>query len=207
MYLKQSTTANIKLGPFVDKTDGVTPETALSLTVKVSKNGAALAARNSATAIAHDADGYYTVELNATDTATLGRLKVTATDSSNALPVFQNFMVLPANTYDSLIGGSDLLQVDLQEINGNTTPADYLERAGLGVVLGTIASGSTASNFVTDLTEGTNDHYNGAMITLTSGVLAGQRLRITDYVGATKTVVVTAQTADVPSNGDTFFIS
>lgn len=115
--LKQSTTINLKLGQFVDKTDGVTPETALSFTVKLSKNGGTLAARNSATAIAHDADGYYTVELNTTDTNTLGRLRATVTDSSNALGVWQDFMVLPANVYDSLVGGSDYLQTHCVEMD------------------------------------------------------------------------------------------
>lgn len=125
LWLKQSTAVNIKLGQFVDKTDGVTPETALSFTAKVSKNGGALAARNSATAIAHDADGYYTVELDATDTNTLGRLRVTATDSSNALGVWQDFMVVPANVYDSLVGGSDKLDVNVEEWNATSVPAEH----------------------------------------------------------------------------------
>ena len=70
-----------------------------------------------------------------------------------------------------------------------------------------VGATSTATNFVTDLTEATNDHYIGGMIVFTSGTLAGQRLRILDYVGASKTVIVTAQTADVPAAGDTFTIS
>ena len=122
-WLKQSTTINVKLGPFVSPTDGVTAKTALSPTVKVSKNGGALAARNSATAIAHDADGYYTVELDATDTGTLGRLRATARDDANHLPVWLDFMVLPAVVYDSLVSGSDYLDVSLVQWKG-TAPAD-----------------------------------------------------------------------------------
>jgi hypothetical protein len=207
LYLKQSTTTNIKVGPFVDKTDGVTVESALTPTVQLSKNGGALATRNSATATAHDANGWYTVELNTTDTNTLGRLQVAVTDAATHLPVLQNYTVLPANVFDSLIGGSDLLQVDLQEINGSTGPADNMERAGNGIVLGTVSTGSTASAVVTGLTEGTNDHYKGAMIVFTSGNLAGQRLRITAYAGGSKTLTVTNQTADIPQNGDTFYIA
>jgi hypothetical protein len=115
LWLKQSTTVNIKLGPFIDSTNGYDAETALTPTVKVSKNGGNLGARNSATAIAHDADGYYTVELDATDTGTLGRLRATVAGSSTHLPVWADFMVLPANVYDSLVPGTDKLQVDLQE--------------------------------------------------------------------------------------------
>jgi hypothetical protein len=207
LYLKQSTTTNIKVGPFVDKTDGVTVESALTPTVQLSKNGGALATRNSATATAHDANGWYTVELNTTDTNTLGRLQVAVTDAATHLPVLQNYTVLPANVFDSLIGGSDLLQVDLQEINGSTAPADNLERAGNGIVLSTFAAGSTASVFVTNLTEATNDHYKGAMVNITSGALAGQRLRITAYNGTTKALTVTNQTSDIPSSTDQFYIT
>src|SRR5688500_2066765 len=98
-FLKQSTTTNIKMGPFLDSVDGVTPETALTLTVKTAKNGGAKAARSSATAITHDADGDYTVELDATDTSTIGRLRVSAT-ATGALPVWEDFTVLHANVYD-----------------------------------------------------------------------------------------------------------
>lgn len=44
--LKQSTAANIVLGPFVDSTDGVTAETALSIAqanVRLSKNAGTIA--------------------------------------------------------------------------------------------------------------------------------------------------------------------
>lgn len=102
-YLRQATTATITLGPFVDSTDGSTPETALTLTVKVAKNGAALAARSDATAIAHDADGNYPVVLNATDTSAIGRLRVAAT-ATGALPVWQDFAVLDEAVYDVLFG-------------------------------------------------------------------------------------------------------
>jgi hypothetical protein len=207
LYLKQSTTTNIKLGPFVDQADGVTPETALTPTVKLSKNGGVLAARNSATATAHDADGYYTVELNATDTNTLGRLQVSVVSAAAHLPVLQNYTVLAANVYDSLIGGGDLLQVDVQELNGSTAPADNLQAGAEGIVTGTIGSGSTASSFVTNLSEVTNEHYKGAMVVMRTGALAGMRLRITAYNGSTKALSVTNFTSDAPANGDTFSIN
>jgi hypothetical protein len=207
LYLKQSTTVNIKLGPFVDQADGVTPETALTPTVKLSKGGGALAARNSATATAHDADGYYTVELDTTDTNTLGRLQISVVSAAAHLPVLQNYTVLAANVFDSLIGGGDLLQVDVQEINGASGPADTLALAVDGVITGTIGVGSTASVWVTSLSEVTNDHYVGRAIIITSGTLDGIAYRILDYNGVTKAVTVAPQTSDIPSNGDTFTIS
>ncbi|MCP5414985.1 MAG: hypothetical protein H6961_10305 [Chromatiaceae bacterium] len=119
--LKQSTAATVKLGPFVDSTDGVTAETALTISqadIRLSKNGGAFAQTNNATGATHDENGYYGVPLDTTDTNTLGRLRV-AVNESGSLPVWQDFMVVNANVYDSLIGGSDNLQVDTVQIEGS----------------------------------------------------------------------------------------
>ena len=120
-FLKQSTAATVKLGPFVDSTDGVTAETALTISqadIRLSKNGGAFAQTNNATGATHDENGYYGVPLDTTDTNTLGRLRV-AVNESGSLPVWQDFMVVNANVYDSLIGGSDNLQVDTVQIEGS----------------------------------------------------------------------------------------
>jgi len=55
--LKQSTAATIKLGPFIDDTDGKTAETALTIAqadVRLSKNGGDFAQKNSTTSATHD---------------------------------------------------------------------------------------------------------------------------------------------------------
>lgn len=129
MYLKQSTSVTLKLGPFVDSTDGVTSETGLTIAqadVRLTKNGGDFAQKNEATSATHDENGWYDVPLNATDTNTLGILKVAVT-KSGALPVWDNFIVLPANIYDSLVGGSDKLEVDTVQVSGDSTSADNLE--------------------------------------------------------------------------------
>ena len=108
-YLRQSTTSTIKLGPFVSPSDGLTPFTTGGFTVKVGANGAALGARHDATAISHDADGYYSVELDSTDTAAVGRLKVEVPGSSgNYLPVWDDFVILSGAVYDVLFGSTAL---------------------------------------------------------------------------------------------------
>lgn len=110
--LKQSTAVTIVLGPFVDSTDGFTAETALSITqadVRLSKNGAAFAQKSETTTATHMEIGHYSVLLNATDTGTVGRLRV-AVNESGALPVWQDFMVVPSNVYESLVGGTEWLQ-------------------------------------------------------------------------------------------------
>lgn len=125
--LKQSTAVTLHYGQFVDKTDGVTPETAIaSMAVYLGKNGGTMALRNSATAITHDRGGYYFLALDATDTNTLGRLKIQTTDSAVHLGVWDDWMVVPANVYDSLVPGTDRLQVDVAEMAANVVTASAL---------------------------------------------------------------------------------
>lgn len=114
LYLKQSTAANVKIGPFVDATDGVTVEDGLTVSqgdVLLSKNGTALTQKNEATACTHDAIGYYLCPLDATDTGTLGRLQL-AVSEAGACPVYHEYMVVTANVYDTLCS-TDVLNVEI----------------------------------------------------------------------------------------------
>jgi len=171
--LKQSTAATLLIGPFVDATDGVTAEDALTISqadVRLSKNGGNMAQKNEATACTHDELGYYTCPLDTTDTGTLGVLKVMVSEAG-ALPVWQEYMVVPAAVYDSIVAGSDKLPVDAQEwqsvaITSGSVPAavagatgglalvgskvdlvDAPNATGVGVIqagLSTYAGGDTA---------------------------------------------------------------
>lgn len=119
LALKQSTAVVLSFGPFLDKTDGVTPETGLvsaldhaSTGVKLSKNGGALTIRHaSVTASSYDGYGNYLLTLDTTDTNTLGTLRVQFIETATCLPVWLDCMVMPANVWDSLYG-ADYLQVD-----------------------------------------------------------------------------------------------
>lgn len=119
--LKQSTAAILKLGPFVDDADGVTPETTLSIgqsDIQISKNGGAFAQTSEGSpTTTHDADGWYPIPLTTTDTGTLGRVVVQVA-MSGALPVWWEGLVVPANVYDSLVAGSDYLQADAVQVEG-----------------------------------------------------------------------------------------
>jgi hypothetical protein len=115
--LKQSTAATIKLGPFVDDTDGKTAETALTIgqaDIRLSKNGGDIAQTNNATGATHDELGYYNIPLDTTDTGTLGRLRVLVS-KAGALPVWQDFVVVTANVYDSMFS-TDKLDVAVVEM-------------------------------------------------------------------------------------------
>jgi hypothetical protein len=106
--LKQSTAVDVLIGPFVDSTDGDTEETALTINasdVKLSKNGQTMAGKNDATAAAHDANGMYNCEFDATDTNTVGTLAVYI-HVSGALAVRHDFYVVEEAIYDAIFGAS-----------------------------------------------------------------------------------------------------
>ena len=131
-YLKQSTTTTLQFGPFLDNTDGNTTEEALTITstdVWLSKNGATFANPNDANAATHDRVGWYRKQINATDTATLGRF-IVAIHETGALPVWREFMIVPANVYDSLVAGTDNLEVDA-DAAGATQLADSISTQGV----------------------------------------------------------------------------
>lgn len=128
IWLKQSTSVTIKMGPFLDSTDGVTEEIALTISqadIRLSKNGGNITQSNNATGGTHDELGYYDIPLNTTDTNTLGALLVSIHESG-ALPVWEKFMIAPANVWDSFFG-ADKLQVDITQIGDNTQSATDLK--------------------------------------------------------------------------------
>lgn len=144
--LKQSTAYTFQLGPFVDSTDGVTPETALTIAasdVDISKSGGAYADKNDSTALTGtgDSQGYYDCVLNATDTGTLGPMEVRSY-VSGALPVVKSFQVVPAHVYDGLVAGTDNVQVDVVQVLGSATTATL---DSLSSQISSIGSGTGAA--------------------------------------------------------------
>jgi hypothetical protein len=128
LLLKQSTSVTVKIGPFVDEDDGKTAETGLTISqadVRLSMNGGNMAQKNESSACTHDELGVYGCPIDTTDTGTLGRLQLFVHESG-ALPVWHEFMVIPANEYDSLVSGSDALQVDAVELDGTAQRATDL---------------------------------------------------------------------------------
>jgi hypothetical protein len=201
------------LGPFLDETDGKTAETALTLSqadiLLWKEGGTTLAQKNESTTCTHRSIGYYTCPINTTDTNTLGVLSV-GVHESGALPVRQDYLVVPANIYDSMILGTDLIQVDVTQYAGSATPVTNLSASSLGIVLGTSDNtGFTATSTVMDttITEATADHYNGRVIVFTSGPLIGQATLITDYAltGGRGRFTYSTLTEAVP-NGTSFVI-
>lgn len=132
-YLKQSTAATIMLGPFLDTTDGNTPEAAMTLEdteIWLSENGAAFANPHDTNNAAVDANvtTHYTKALDDTDTGTCGILRVITKDAA-ALIVDDTYIVVNANVFDSLFAAAttDYLQVDVLQIGGVAQSATDLK--------------------------------------------------------------------------------
>ncbi len=129
-YLKADTVATILIGVFVDKDDGITPETGITLSgadsAEVMKHDGATfvdiagAGANQAT-LTHKEKGMYTLLIPAAVLDTEGRLTVFISDESVCLPVWSDFMVVNANVYDSLFAAAttDYLKVDTIQIEGS----------------------------------------------------------------------------------------
>lgn len=111
IYLRQSTASQeIPLGRFVDSTDGNTEETALSIAntdIKIWKTGATTLASKNSGGATHIANGEYYCVLDATDTDTIGPMKVTV-HVSGALYVQVFCTVLDEAVYDVLFGTTAL---------------------------------------------------------------------------------------------------
>jgi len=112
---------------------------------------------------------------------------------------------IKAQTDKLTFDGANHIVADARKISTSSTAADNLEAGALAVVVSTCAAGSTTTAVNTNLTEATDDHYNGRVIIFTSGALAGQASDITDYNGTTKALTVTALT-EAPASSDAFVI-
>lgn len=142
-FLRQSTAVDVILGPFVDSTDGDTEETALTIAqadVRLSKNGQPGAQKNDVTSCAHDADGFYNCELDATDTDTVGQLTIYV-HVAGALCVRMDYHVVEEAVYDSMYGSSAAGPLQ-STIAGRTL--DVTATGAAGIDCGNIENPSTA---------------------------------------------------------------
>lgn len=211
-WLKQSTSVDVRVGPAMDATDGVSPETTLALGTAdqaeaLKHNGAATVDISARTfAAVTGCDGWYDLTLSTADTDTLGQLDIVIQDSSLLLPIFKSYMVVPANVWDSLFG-ADRLEVDAKEIDSNVEAAQKLSAGARALTIGTVGVGSTTTSIVTNITGFPDDAFNSRVMTLyDQGTLGEQTVSISDYVGSTGIFTVSGFTT-APSNTDTVVIS
>ena len=152
-FLRTNTAVIITVGPFYDKTDGVTIETALTITneritltadtddgsaptnILDNVTGATSGTANDLNYITGNDAGMMQLELAAANVNRVGRMFLSITDAANHVPVFHEFMVMPALVYDTFFAAS----------GGATFPAATLAST-TNITAGTI---TTATNVTT----------------------------------------------------------
>jgi hypothetical protein len=177
--LRQNTAATVRIGRFVDATDAVTAETALTITPalrRLSKNGGAFAATSDGSNATHDSDGWYSCTLTATDLNTAGSLEMGVV-VAGAAPYQRAWRVLPAQAYDALYV-NPLIAKAIQ----------YGTAQGGGAAAITLAS--TAST--------TDDRYNGRLVYIYDGTATGEVGYVQDYVGSSRGCVMAANWVTAP---------
>lgn len=107
IFLRQSTASQeVPLGYFLDSTDGNTEETGLTIAntdIKIWKAGATTLANKNSGGATHISNGIYYAVLDATDTDTIGSLKIFV-HVSGALAVALECVVLDEAVYDVQFG-------------------------------------------------------------------------------------------------------
>lgn len=170
MWLRQSTASQeILLGPFLDSTDGNTAETALTIAntdIKLWVEGGITEANKNIGGATHIAAGRYYTVLDATDTATLGKLEVNV-HVAGALAVRRSFMVVPAIVYDALVLGTDNLDVSAVQFAGQTITCS----GGVTIPAATIASTTNITAATGVVLSGVT--HTGAVIPTVSTVTNG----------------------------------
>ena len=227
-FLKQSTASqSVIIGPFLDDTDFITPETALSIAntdIKLMKNAAAAVSKNSGGGT-HRNQGGYSITLDATDTNTVGELCIMV-NKTGALPVIHKFQVVEEFVYAGLFASA--AKIDVSDVTGDVN-GDLIGDVQ-GSVLGSVASvvasvtatdpnaitgtvvdrSGTETTAHTDLDTGahlltTNDILVGRAIRWLTGPLIGQIQPIEAYNGSTGEVTF-SEGPVAPGNSDTFEI-
>jgi len=116
MYAKQSTAKSFLVGPILDA-DGAAKTDEVVASIKVTKNGS-VGAPNGSSTLTHNHTGHYVYAANANDFDTLGEVVFSLNSGTNAMSIVR-FQVLPANVYDSLVSGSDYLDVNAAQVEGS----------------------------------------------------------------------------------------
>lgn len=186
--LRQSTAVDVLIGPFVDSTNGYDAETGVSPSVKLSKNGQALAAKNDATTPVHDSDGYYNCEFDTTDTDTVGSLVAIVPGSATHLPVRHEFVVLDEVSYDALYASAATLLTD--------------KDVGL-IYKGTVTTVNSQTSFVCDTNIANNNSWVGNVAVI-EDVTGDSRFatHVSSSTASTDTVVLNSAATFTAAVGD-----
>lgn len=158
----------LTVGPFVDFSDGVTPETAMTVTnitaclTKDSDAGGAgvaptivlnatLTASGGSNDMVHltgDTVGLYSLEMTAAQLNFVGRGRLVLSDPDVMCPWWTDIIVEPNNVYDSTVAGTDYQQVDALQINSVAASSVTTINANLGTTQPVNYTGTGATAYV-----------------------------------------------------------
>jgi len=214
---KLSTAITIEFGPVLDA-DGATYDSAVVADVKICKNNGTPAALNGSATLTLTSLGKYELFLTAADISAVGFATIVLDKTTYIAPP-RDLNVLPAQVYNSLVGGTDTLDVTVAdgglslssipwnaawdaEIESEVTDAILV--AGLYLAVGTVDS-STATTVDVGLSM-PNSGVNlvGNRLVIRSGTGVYQSRRITAVASTTFTVDI--PWTSNPANGDTYSI-
>ena len=175
--LRANTQVIVPIGPFVDVTDGFTPETGVTLSgadeAEILKHGSTTVVDISAAtwAAITGMDGYYGLTITTALADTEGLLTVVVQDDSVCLPVKQEFMVLSQAAWDSKYAAKDTgyMDVNVRAINNQTVTA------GAAITVNAeVGASATAMDAFEDAFDGTGFGFTNCVIptvtTVTNGV-------------------------------------
>jgi hypothetical protein len=94
----------------------------------------------------------------------------------------------------------------VQRVQGSTDRAIPYRLTRFGGKPGIVQSdgGNSATQFKTDFTESTNDHFKRCLVRMLKGGLKDQLAEVNTYVGSTKIITLVAGFTGTPANGDPF---
>ncbi len=139
-WIKEATAGTYPIGPFMDGSGAILGSLNIIMAdIFLAKEGGVFGTIAGTPTAFADSGGYYKMVLNTTDTNTRGVLRAYV-NKATALPLWEDFMVVPSLNYDSLFG-ADRFQVDLRELGDATL--DFTTT--MQTRIGSISSGSLTS--------------------------------------------------------------
>lgn len=221
-FLRTNTAIRITVGPFLDKTDGITPETGLTATnehltlmvddsnvptLVLDANATASGGNNDLVHVTGDDAGFYDLELTAANLNYLGRAMLSINYATDHCPVFHEFMIVPAMIYDSVILGTDRLDTNVTHIADTSQTARDI---GASVLLSS-GTGTGQIDFTSGVVKSNLAQILGTALTETAGQIAAAFKQFFNIPTPTSTMnvitsVTTTATAtnltNAPTNGD-----
>lgn len=221
LFIRQGATHKVVLGPFVDATDGFTPEVGITLSgadeaeVILHDNGTVVDISGYTWAAITTADGYYQLTLQSGISGTVGHMTVLVNDDNVCRPVKAEFTVLEEAVYDrdyktSATGLDEATIADAvwdEGLTGSshniaTSAGKRLRQIEEAFVhaSGTIATVTNGHTFTLDSgAVATGDYYIGDRLQITEGTGAGQSRLIVGYTSGR----VATLDSDYTTNPDT----